>query len=220
MILDQEQSATETIKLSDKEIFIKIWTSPREVFKYINDNKYDKFVHILLVLAGIAKSFDKASENDMGDNLPLLAVIAFCVFLGGLFGWISYFIYAALLRWTGKWLNGKGDTESLLRMISHAMIPSICVLVLLIPQILLFGNGIFKSELDAYGGEIFLTIVLYSSIILEMILGIWTLVIFVIGLSEIQKLSIGKSILNMILPVLIIIVPIALVAFILGDLFK
>jgi hypothetical protein len=28
----------ENLKLTDEDLFTKIWTSPRQVFKYINDN--------------------------------------------------------------------------------------------------------------------------------------------------------------------------------------
>ena len=47
--------------------------------------------------------------------------------------------------------------------------------------------------------------------ILELLLGIWTIVLCVIGVSEVQKLSIGKSILNLLLPVLVFAVPIVII---------
>ena len=220
MNIEEETIASEEIKLSDNEIFTKIWFKPRMVFKYINDNQYDKYVYVLLILAGIMKSFDRAADKNMGDNLSLIFVISICILLGGLLGWISYYIYTALLSWTGKWLDGKGDTKSLLRMTSYAMIPAIFALVFIVLQVGLFGIELFQSGFDvsSYG---FVSIVIYFiTLIFEIILGLWSLVIFVIGLSEIQKLSIGKSILNMLLPVFIIIIPIALIAFVLGDLFK
>jgi len=215
MILDENlQESNSELKLSDKEIFTKIWTSTRLVFKYLNDNNYDKFVTILLILAGITRTFDRASSQNMGDDMPLIAVMALCIFLGGLLGWIPYYIYAAMMSWTGKWLNGQGNTNSLLRMTAHAMIPSIVTLVLLIPQIAFFGNGIFQSNIDIYGSGLASIIIFYTTLLLEISLGIWTLVIFVIGISEVQKISIGKSILNMILPGLIILGPIVLIALI------
>ena len=219
MNLDEDLiSETENMELTDGEIFTKIWTSPRLVFRYLNDTRYDKFVTILLILAGIARGFDRASIKNMGDNLPLIGVLSICIILGGLLGWISYYIYAALLSWTGTWLNGKGDTDSLLRMISHAMIPMIVALILLIPQISVFGNEIFQSDSDIYGTGMAATIMYYFTSYLGISLSIWSIILVVIGISEVQKISVWKSILNMILPVLLII-PIALIAYILGDLF-
>lgn len=211
---------SENPEFTDKEIFTKIWTSPRLVFKYLNDNNYDKFVYVLLILAGITKTFERASTKSMGDNLPLIAVLAICIVLGGLLGWISIYIYAALMSWTGKWLKGQGNTNSLVRMISYASIPSILGLILLIPQVAVFGNEIFQSDFNMYERGMLSLIVFYFTIAIEIILAIWTIAIFIIGTSEVQKLSIGKSILNIILPALVIIVPIALIAFILGDVIR
>jgi hypothetical protein len=213
MILDESiEIQAENMQLTDKEIFTNIWTSPRLVFKYLNENRYDKFVNLLLVLGGISGTFNNASTRNMGDNFPLIAVIAICIILGGLIGWIGYYIYAALLSWTGRWINGRGDTKSLLRVVSHAMIPAIFSMVLLIPQIIICGNGIFQSDFDILNNSLSAVIFFYLTILLELILGIWATVILVVGLSEIQKLSIGKSILNMILPGLIIVVPLVIIA--------
>lgn len=52
-------------KLTEEELFTKIWTSPRLVFKFLNDHHYDKYVYGLLILAGIGSTFDRASTQNM-----------------------------------------------------------------------------------------------------------------------------------------------------------
>ena len=201
----------ESINLTDKDLFIKIWTTPRQVFKYINDNHYEKYVTVLLVLSGISRSFDRASIKNMGDKMSIWAILGLCIILGGLLGWISYYIYAALVSWTGKWLKGQGDTSSILRIFSYAMIPSIIALLFLIPQIGIYGVEIFKEDGDITSASWISNILVYGSMFLEVVLGIWTLIFCVVGISEVQKLSIGKSILNLLLPVLVILVPILII---------
>lgn len=201
--------------ISEKKLLTKIWTSPREVFKFINTYKYDKHVTILLILGGITRTFDRASLKNMGDNFSLFGVIAFCIIIGALFGWITYYIYSALISWTGKWINAKGNTDSILRVLSYALIPSILSLLLLIPQIAIYGNEIFKSDGDLSSGGIISTIIVYGSMFIEFTLGIWSLALCVIGISEVQKLSIGKSILNLLLPAIVIMTPILIIVLIL-----
>lgn len=197
-----------TLSLTNKEIFNRIWTSPRVVFKFINDNKYDKLVTPLLIMAGISSSLDKAAGKDMGsDSMGLIGIILISVVAGGLFGWISYYIYAALLSWSGKWLDGKGNTDAILRVIAYAMIPSILAIVFLIPQLLINNNPVFQSDGNTNAG-IILNIISYGCAIVQVVLGIWTIVLCVVGLSEVQKLSIGKAILNFFLPILFIAIPI------------
>jgi hypothetical protein len=199
---------SEELILSDREIFTKIWTSPRRVFKYINDNQYDKYVTVLLIFSGISRAFDRASMRNMGDDLSLWGIIGICVVFGGLLGWLSYYFYAALVSWTGKWLNGQGNTTSILRILSYAMLPSIIALIFLVPQIGVYGVEIFKEEGDITSAGLLSNIFVYGSIFLEFVLGVWTIVFSVIGVSEVQKLPIGKSILNILLPVIVIAVPI------------
>lgn len=200
----------------EKDILLKIWTKPREIFKFITENSIDKYSTVLLVLAGIARAFDKASQNNTGDTFPLFIIILFCITLGGLLGWVSFYIYGALLSWTGKWLKGQGNTDSIVRMLAHAMIPSIVSLLLLILQMVIIGNGIFQSTFNIFEHGLIATIIFYITLLCEIVLGIWTVVLAVIGLSEVQKLSIGNSILNMILPALVILVPIILIIFLVG----
>lgn len=196
---------------SDKEIFTNIWTSPRKVFSYIHKTNHDKYLIILLLLSGISSAFDRASLRNLGDTLSLWSLIAVCIIFGSLLGWISYYLYSGLVSWTGKWLNGKSATKEILRILSYAMIPSILSLIFLVPQLIIYGNEIFKSEGDISSADIVSNILFYASVFFEFILSIYSVVLCVIGLSEVQNFSIGKAILNLLLPILIIIIPLLLI---------
>ena len=100
---------------------------------------------------------------------------------------------------------------SILRILSYAMIPSIIALIFLIPQIGIYGVEIFKEDGDVTSAGWISNIFVYGSMFLEVVLGIWTLIFCVVGISEVQKLSIGKSILNLLLPVLVFLVPILVI---------
>jgi hypothetical protein len=205
----------EKLKISDKELFIKIWTSPRQIFRYIDDHKFDKYVKILLALAGISETFAKASSKHLGDELPLWAILGFCIILGGLLGWFSFYIYAALISWTGRWLKGQGDTSSILRIISYSMIPSIVGLLFLLPQLGIFGIELFKKDGILFGEDLLSEIFGFGSMVLEYILDVWSLILCVIGLSEVQKFSTWKSIFNLLLPAIVFLVPLLILVLLL-----
>lgn len=198
------------ISLSDQDIFTKIWLEPREVFQYIHQNKYDKFVAALLVLAGISRAFGRAISRSMGDDFSLLAVLLISLLAGGLLGWISYYLYAGLLSWTGGWMDGKGDVNAILRVVAYGMIPSILGLFLLVPQIAIYGNEIFKSSGNIYSGGFVGNLLFYGSLILELVLSIWTIALLAVGVSVVQGFGIAKSVFNLILPIIVIFVPIIL----------
>jgi hypothetical protein len=205
-ILDEKEP--DAIHLTDQEIFANIWTSPRLVFKFINDNNYDKHVTVLLILGGISSALDRAVLKDFGDQMPLIALLALCVVLGGMFGWLSYYIYAAMISWTGGWLGGLGKTSAILRVLAYAALPSIIALGFLIPQMVVYGSGIFKAEGDIVSAGWVSNIVVYGSMLLEFVMGILAIILAVVGISEVQKFSIGKAVLNSLLPLFIIFIPI------------
>jgi hypothetical protein len=205
--------------LTDIEVFTHIWFSPRTVFKFINDTWYEKYMILLLCLGGIVRAFDRASTKNMGDHMSLGGIVAFCVIAGGLLGWISFYLYAALVSWTGKWLKGQGDTQSIMRILAYAMLPAISSLILLIPQIAVYGNELFKSNGDLTNTNELSNSIYKSTGLLEFVLAIWTIVLTVIGISEVQQLSIGKSILNVILPVFVIVIPLVLLVLLLKSIY-
>lgn len=197
---DRLINEAEQQELTDKDIFVNIWLSPRMVFKYINDKQYDKYLVILLILAGISRAFDRAVAKNMGDDTSLGLIIVTCIIGGAAFGWISFYIYAFLVSWTGKWLKGDGGTRSVLRVLAYAAIPSIFALILLFLQIGVFGEDVFKEDGDLMkAGALGLGFSLFC-LLLELVLLVWSFVLAVVGVSEVQKMSIGKSIVNLLLP--------------------
>ena len=198
--------------LSDKDIFTKIWTEPRKVFKFINDTRYEKYFYLILFFAGVTRAFDRATSKDMGDDSSMISIFFISIIFGGAFGWISYYIYAALISWSGKWLNGVGNTSSIFRIMAYAMIPSILSLFFLFLQISVYGIDYFKSNTEFLDSGFGANIIFWLAFVMQILLSLASLVFMVIGLSEVQKFSIGKAILNLILPVLFIVVPIVLIA--------
>ncbi|TDE03337.1 Yip1 family protein [Flavobacterium sandaracinum] len=203
--MNETEQPSERIKIAEKELFLKLMTAPRTAFQFINEYKYEKHLYILLFLAGIVRTFDRASAKNMGDNFSLWNIIAVCVIFGGIFGWISYYLYAALISWTGSWLNGKGNTQSIVRVLAYAFFPSIFILILLIPQLALYGNQLFQSDSDLYNLASTESVILYLLLFVQSGLGIWSLVLCIIGIAEVQQLSIGKAILNVLFPVIVLI---------------
>ena len=94
------------------------------------------------------------------------------------------------------------------------MIPSAISLIFLVPQIAVYGIDLFVKDGDLVNAGIVGNIVFWGAILLEIILGIFTIIFSVIGLSEVQKISVWKAILNLVLPLLIILGPIVIIAFI------
>ena len=189
--------------------FKQIWLHPRRVFSGLSTDSYDKYTYFLFITAGIARAFDRAIADSRGDELSLIEVSATVIVFGGALGWVSYYIFGLLLEWTGKWLNGKATQKQILNMLAYAMIPVTFGLLLLVVRLLIFGNEIFKSDGDLYDTTLFWRMVDRGALFGQWLLAMYALILVIIGISEVQKISIKKAIINFILPVVVVVVPLA-----------
>lgn len=197
--------------IDDNTIIQTVLTNPKKAFEFIHYYRYENYMKPLLVLAGISSAFDRAVNNNSGDKMSLAGVIFLSVLMGGLLGWISFYIYAALIRWTGSWIQGKAKTDDILRIIAYAYVPTILTMIFMIFQIVILGNAYFQSTTDITSYSLLTQIIYYGCAFIQVALAVWTLVLLVIGVAEAQKFTLGKAFLNILLPILIIAVPIILI---------
>ena len=191
--------------LTDREIFTRIWTEPRVVFRFLEDFRYDRYTYVLLVLAAVVNSLDHAGKNKMGEEHSLMYVLIMTIIFGGTFGAMFYYIYAAIASWMGRWFGGKANTASLLRVFAHAAFPVVLTLVIVMIHIALFGIDLFRGEIVIADYDMTYNVIYWISIIVEISLGIWGICLAVVGVSEVQKISIGAAIGNVFLPVVMIV---------------
>jgi hypothetical protein len=189
--------------VNESKLIYEIWIKPTQTLKYILNTCPEKYVTLFIVLGGITEAINKASNKNNGDNMSTMAVLSFAIIGGALFGWISYYLYAFFLSITGKWLNGRAEPQQFRTVLAWASVPTISSLLLLIPELLIFGDDLFRSELS--NSELSYTLLYGIFSLIEMVLGIWTIIITVKGISIIQEFGIGKSILNLFLPALLLI---------------
>jgi hypothetical protein len=187
---------------------------PKKAFRFIHKYRYEYHLKALLVLGGVSSAIERAVSNNSGDTMSLGAVLGMALIFGGLLGWISSYIYSALISWSGGWINGKAQTSDILRVLAYANIPYILSLVMVAIQIATFGNEYFQSylNLDSYG--IVEQVIFYGCSFIQVALAMWSIILMVIGVAEAQKFTFGKSLLNLLLPVLVIALPILLIVLI------
>ena len=193
----------------NQDIFLRIWFTPRQVFRFLHKQEYDKFVPFLLVLGGIASSFENAIKENWGDENSLYFIIGSSIILGGALGWLGIYIYAALVSWSGKWIGGNARTKQVLRVFSYAMIPGIVSLILIILEIAFFGIAVFQTEVTESRG-----VWQYFFSVHYLILGFWSFILSVVGISEVQNFGKLKAFLNLCLPAAFILIPILIIVLI------
>tara|TARA_R100000935_G_C2783908_1_gene142954 strand:- start:209 stop:802 length:594 start_codon:yes stop_codon:yes gene_type:complete len=175
---------------------------PKVTFNYIFKHKSKESVFTFFVLAGIAKSVDRLLEKELVDRPFDIVQLVISIILGGALGWISYYVIAWFLEVTGGLLKGKARLFEYRRVLAWSLVPVIVSLFILIPQFFLFGAG--SNNLVWENGFSMNSIGLIFFIVLSLLLDLWTLIILIIGVAYIQNFSIGRAVLNIVLPILIV----------------
>jgi hypothetical protein len=115
-----------------------------------------------------------------------------------------------MISWTGKWLKGRAGTVAITRVLAFSQLPAITLLCIQIPCVLLFGMELFTSNPYLYNSETLGQVVTKTWLILSVIMSIWSFILGIIGLAELQNFSLWKSFLNYMIPILIIILVISI----------
>ncbi|MDP6845637.1 MAG: YIP1 family protein [Candidatus Nanoarchaeia archaeon] len=177
----------------------EVWLHPRNTIKAIL--KYDP-KYMVLPLAALAGIANNALDFESMDAIVGGSSFIGSAFVAALLGIVSLYISGFLLSLTGRWINGKANALKLRAAIAWAGVPVVASLLLFIP---LF----FALNSEALG-------LLGVSSIAFLILGVWSLVLQVGMISEIQKFSIFEAILNIILAGIVILIPLLIIAVLAG----
>lgn len=194
-------------RLSNFEVFIKIWLKPKMVFKFINGYHYENYMILLLILLGVVKTLDGLVDKGNSIDLSMGTIIVNAVLIGGITGWIGTYIYAVFISLTGPLFDGKANTKSILRVLAYGYIPTVCSLLIIAAQIFLIKKNYYEIDENL---QLFIS---YGLLSIEIALSLWTVVLCVVGIAEVQKFSYVKAFFNLLMPFLILIIPILVLTF-------
>jgi len=153
---------------------------------------------ILVVIRGISEIFARMDFNDYGDNLTLIEIILISTIGGTLLGLIVLYFGSILIKWTGKPLGGQGTLSEIRTVIAWSNAPILVLFVLWVTMIVIFGKDLFISNSILLDTSSFHAIMYKFFFIVKFFLLIYSFVIFFKMLSEIQRLSIARTMVNMI----------------------
>jgi len=157
----------------------------------------------------MANSFERAVEKASGDSAYALGYIIGGLIGGALLGWISFYISAWILSMFGSgFLNGKAKADKFRTVLAWGSIPSTVSVVFSFIIVILYGIDSLNmnAELSMIEGVVFLVFGL-----IQLGLGIWSIYIITQGIMHIQNFSVGKALLNLFLPIIVLIVIIAVI---------
>ncbi len=187
-----------------------VWTKPRATMRAILDTDPKRMVVLLAALAGIGGALDMASLWDLGEMFSVPAIILTSICAGSATGIIMLYLSGALLSWTGTWLKGQATARDARAAVAWSTVPEIWALLLWIPELALYGRGLFVSDMsDLYGRPVLILVYLFF-ILIELIISVWAIIVYIKCLAEAQRFSAWKALVNALMVFCILAVPVGL----------
>lgn len=182
-----------------------IWLRPRATIQHVVDTELEQRVVALAALSGIVQALDNASGHNLGDHLPFPVVLGIVLIIGPMLGLIGLYLWAWLLRWTGRWLGGRATLAQLRTAIAWGSVPMIAAGVPLVLALLLIGPELFTEHTPRLDARPTLAMMVLGLIFLQVTLALWSIVTVLKTVAQVQGFSVWRALANNLLPLLIIV---------------
>lgn len=180
-------STTESIRpLKD------VWLRPRRVFRELATRPISGADYFLAAVQGIATSIMVYRTQLSGSNASVTEILASSIIFGPLMGVVSMVLFAAIYGRLGRRAGGKSTRNQIFHVLAYGGTPVAASLVLWIFTALLVGE---PALIERPGVEIdgFVAFMLRAQFVSYMLLLMWSVVLQVMGFSEILGLTTRKS---------------------------
>lgn len=163
------------------ELFKLAWKSPREAVHYVNKNNFSKYWFVLF-LAGFGNVIFSNIDDKTFEITWLQVLVSVILAIPSV--WLGAIIAGFFTHFIAKWFfKGTGTFKEMRKGYYVSLLPY----VIATPVALIY---VILSKVAAFNLDYF---VLFMSLLI-VVIGIVTLVLEVIVISEVEKLSIGRSI--------------------------
>lgn len=196
-----------------------IWTQPRATIRRVVDRPALQ-VMVLAVAGGLYTGLSWCIDWNVGDRYPLdpfLAVLLVVV-VSALLSIPLLYLFAWVLRQTGRLLGGQADLWEIRAAIAWSVVPLLVGLALLALQLPIFGEKLFLSSYTLAGLGSQLVLFVFEA--LGFVLEVWVLVVFVVALAEVQRFAIWQALVNLVLMAVAVSAPLLAIVYVAAPLFS
>lgn len=183
--------------------WLSIWMNPRATIARIVADNPNRSLWLLAGIYGFCSVMNMFQSMALGNAMGSLGLIILGIIIAPFYGWVSFTIWSWFVAWVGKWFKGHGHFKAIRAAYAWSCVPIALNIPLWLLMVILFGHQLFLNFPDAHllpSGQVTL---LFVILIVKVVLAIWSLVIYLNALAEVQNYSILKAIFNVVVAGLI-----------------
>lgn len=191
--------------MTKKSPWATIWVHPRATIRRIVNENPNQSIWLLAWIYGFSALLGSFQSFSLGSSLGIIAIFIIALVLAPLWGYIVFTVWSWVVLWTGKWLKGTGSFQEVRAAYAWSNVPIIVSDVIWIIMLVMFGARIFVTQADNTPAiPQGFAIGLLGLLFIKVVFSIWSLVIYLIALSEVHRFSVMRAIGNVIISAIIV----------------
>jgi len=184
--------------------WLTIWTQPRETVARVVSENPKKDLWWLATIYGFSSLLNVFQSFLAGNSLQVFAIFIIALAISPFWGYLNLSIWSWVTTITGKWLKGAGNFQTVRCAYAWSFVPLIINIPIWILLGVLFGSQLFTNFADHQLLSNVQVTTLFCLLLLRVTSVIWSIVIYVNALAEVQRFSILRAIGNILLTGLLI----------------
>lgn len=181
-----------------------MWTKPRETIRAIVQSNPKFRIFCLAGIYGFPLMLHLSQSGSLSESVSLPIIFILALLLAVPVGMISFTISSALVYWVGKLLKGEGSFLGIRAAIAWSNVTNIGTILTWLLLIGAFGSQLFFRGFTEMPFRGTAAIYANSAFLAQAVLSVWSFVLLIRGLQEVQKYSVWKAIVNIVLPFVIV----------------
>ena len=185
--------------------WLQIWIEPRATIRSIVATNPKFRFTTLSAIYGFPIALNFAQNTSLANTLPIWAIILASLILCPFIGMIGISICAWLLKFTGRWIGGRGAFTSVRAAVAWSNVPSAVSILMWFVLLGVFGRQVFQKEFAETAFVGYQAGVVFLVFLIQTVVSIWGFILLLKTLGEVQGFSAWKALLNVIIPFVLIV---------------
>lgn len=178
--------------------WLSIWVHPRKTIRALVQYNTNYRMIALCAIYGFQYILQIIQYLSLGQGTSLIFITLFALIFSIPVGYIVFNVLSAFYLWVGKLIKGKGSFKQIRAATYWSSVPMVATCVIWIILMVLHGNSLFVAgyETKLVGTAAALSM---GFGVVQLVLGIWGLIIMLHALGEVQGFSAWMALLNLVL---------------------
>ncbi len=169
-----------------------VWLRPRRVFRELASQPIGRLDYLLGAAQGMVGWLAWSRAQNAGATDSVAGIIGKGVVVGSLIGVASLYVMAAIYTRLGKRFGGSSTRNQVIHVLAYGGVPMAVSLGIWVLTALLAGEATFM-QVPRPDLETFPALLLRAQFIAYVLLTIWSVVLQIMGLSEVHRLATRKA---------------------------